>query len=546
MREEVIGSSGTPMLVLFGAVALVLLIACANIANLLLARAASRQREMAIRGALGASRVRVLRQLLTESLLLSATGGLLGTLLALWLTDLLARVAADSIPRALEIRLDGRSLVFALGVAGLSGLLFGLAPAWQAARSDVNSALKQESRGGTAVGRKRALGVFAAAEIALALVLLVGAGLLLTSFHNLRQVDPGFDPTHVVTTPARLPEWKYPSADAQRAFVRRALADLAAVPGVTAAAAVNALPLSGDNSSGAMTPEGWPAPPPGQRESADRRAITPDYFAAMGIRVLEGRAFTDADDERGAPVAIVSRALAEHYWGGTNPIGKRLKLARHAAQAPWITVIGVVADVRHGTLSRASRQVVYYPYAQLPDPVMALVVRSAGAPGVVTAGLRDVLGRIDRDLPVDSLRPLTDVVRSSLFTEAFESALLAAFALVAVALAAAGIYAVMAYAIAQRLQEFGIRLALGATSADIIRLVAGYGIRLTGAGLVLGVAGAWVLSSTLQGLLYGVRPRDPLVFAGTAALLASIALAACVMPARRAVRVSPVTALRGD
>ncbi|MEP6914439.1 MAG: ABC transporter permease [Acidobacteriota bacterium] len=546
MQDEVIGESRTPMLILFAAVGFVLLIACANIANLLLARAASRQKELAVRTALGASRARVLRQLITESLLLSSAGGVLGALLALWLSDLLARAAVDAIPRAMEIGIDGRALGFALAVSALSGLLFGVAPAWHAARSDVNAALKQESRGGSAAGRTRALAIFAIAEIALALVLLVGAGLLLTSFRNLRHVDPGFNPSRVMTSPARIPEGKYPTPDSQRAFFRRAVADLAGVPGVTAAAAVNALPLSGDNSSGAMTPEGWPAPPPGQRESADRRAITPDYFAAMDIRLLQGRSFSGADDERGEQVVIVSRALAAHYWPGANPIGKRLKLARYASPAPWITIVGVVADVRHGSLAQASRQVVYYPHAQLPEPGMVIVVRSAGAPGLVTAGIRGVLSRLEPDLPLDGLEPMTEVVRSSLLDEELESGLLGAFALCAVALAAAGIYGVMAYAISQRLQEFGIRLALGATGRDIVRLVAGYGLRLAAAGITIGLAGAWLASSALAGLLYGVRATDPLVFSGTAALLAAIALIACLVPTRRALRVSPIAALRGD
>jgi putative ABC transport system permease protein len=546
LHDEVVGDSRASILILFGAVSLVLLIACANIANLLLARAASRQKEIAVRSALGATRQRVMRQLVTESLLLSAIGGVLGVVLALWLTDLLARAAADSIPRALEIGMDGRALTFALAVSAVCGLLFGLAPAWQAARFDVGSALKQEGRGGSAAGRKRALAVFAAAEIALALILLVGAGLLLATFRNLRHVDAGFDPSNVVTVPAYLPEWKYATADQQRTFFARAVSGLANIPGVTAVAAVNALPLSGNNSSGSITLEGFPPPPPNQRESADRRAITPAYFSAMGIRLLQGRAFTDADNERAPGVVIVSRSLAEHYWPGASPIGKRLKLARYASEAPWITIVGVVADVRHGTLAKASRQVVYYPHAQIPGAGMELVVRSAGGPAAVTNAVRETIRRLDPDLPVDSIRPLSDIVQTSLFNQKLELGLLGTFALLAVGLAAAGIYGVMTYAISQRVPEFGIRLALGATGTDIIRLVAGYGARLTAIGLVLGLAGAWAGSSVLADLLYGVRPTDPIIFGSTAVLLALIALAACVMPARRALRVDPITALRAE
>jgi putative ABC transport system permease protein len=546
LHDEVVGDSRASILILFGAVSLVLLIACANIANLLLARAASRQKEIAVRSALGATRQRVMRQLVTESLLLSAIGGVQGVVLALWLTDLLARTAADSLPRALEIGMDLRALAFALGVSAVCGLLFGLAPAWQAAQFDVGSALKQEGRGGSAAGRKRALAVFAAAEIALALILLVGAGLLLATFRNLQHVDAGFDPSNVVSSPAYLPEWKYATPDQQRTFFARAVSELANIPGVTAVAAVNALPLSGNNSSGSITLEGFPPPPPNQRESADRRAITPAYFAAMGIHLLQGRAFTQADDERAPGVAIVSRSLAEHYWPGTSSIGKRLKLARYASQAPWITIVGVAADVRHGTLAKASRQVVYYPHAQIPSGGMELVVRSAGGPAAVTNAVRETIRRLDPDLPVDSIRPLNDIVQTSLFNQKLELGLLGTFALLAVALAAAGIYGVMTYAIAQRVQEFGIRIALGATGSDIVRLVAGYGARLTAIGLAFGVAGAWVGSSVLADLLYGVRPTDPIVFGSTAAVLALVALAACLVPTLRALRVDPITALRSE
>jgi putative ABC transport system permease protein len=546
LHDEVIGDSRASMLILFGAVGLVLVIACANIANLLLARAASRQKEIAVRAALGATRRRVIRQLVTESLLLSTIGGALGVVLALWLTELLARLAVDSLPRALEIGMDGRAVAFAAGVSAACGLLFGVAPAVQAARFDVGSALKQEGRGGSAAGRTRALAIFVTAEIALALVLLVGAGLLLATFRNLQHVDAGFDPANVVTVPAYLPEWKYATPDRQRTFFARAVADLAQIPGVAAAAAVNDLPLSGNNSSGAITPEGFPPPLPNQRESADRRAITPSYFAAMGIHVLEGRAFTNADDDRAPGVVIISRSLAEHYWPGQSPISKRLKLARYASPAPWLPVVGVVADVRHATLARASRQVVYVPHAQQPRAGMEIVVRSTGTPAEITRAVREAIHRLDADLPLDSILPMNDIVRTSLFREQVEFGLLSAFALLAVLLAAAGIYGVMSYAIVQRIHEFGIRLALGASGADIIRLVAGYGLRLTGAGIAIGTLGAWAGASTLTGLLYGVQPADPLVFGGTAALLAAIAMGACAVPVLRALRVSPLAALRAE
>ncbi len=547
LRDEIVGESKTPMLILFGAVGLVLLIACANIANLLLSRAAARQKEIAVRAALGASRARVVRQLMTESLLLSAAGGVLGALLSLWLADLLARAGADAIPRAAEIAVDARALLFAIGLSALCGAIFGVAPAWQLARADVNATLKRQSRGAGAGGRARALGLFAGAEIALAFVLLASAGLLLVSFYNLRHVDAGFDPAQVVTAPAYLPESKYATPEKQRAFFSRAAAELANVPGVRAVAAVNVLPLSGNNSSGAIAPEGFPPPPPNERESADRRAITPSYFTALGIRILEGRAFTAADDERAQPVAIVSRALAQRYWPGASAVGKRLKLARYSSSAsPWLTIVGVAADVRHATLARPSRQVVYYPHAQIPSGAMELVVRSSGPASAIVSGVRDAIRRLDPDLPVDSLQPMTELVRTSLLDQQIEFTLLGTFALFALGLAAAGIYAVMGYAMAQRQQEFGIRIALGATSLDIVRLIAGYGGRLAAAGLVAGGLAFYLSASLLGDLLFGVAPKDPAIAGMAAAVLATVAMAACVLPARRALRADPIAALRAE
>jgi putative ABC transport system permease protein len=546
LRDQVLGDSQASILMLFGAVGLVLLIACANIANLLLSRTAARQKELAVRAALGATRARVVRQLVTESLLLSGVGGVLGVVLASWLTALLARLATDSIPRAIEIDMDPRAVAFAVLLSYVSALLFGVAPAVQAARFDVGTALKQDGRGGSSRSRTRALAAFATAEIALALTLLIGAGLLLASFRNLRHVDAGFDPTNVVTAPAYLPEWKYKTEEACRVFVARAVADIASIPGVTGAAAVNVLPLSGNNSSGALTVEGFPPPPPNQRESANRRAITADYFATMRTPILAGRAFSDTDNEHTAGVVIVSRSLAERYWPAGNAIGKRLKLARYAAAAPWLTVVGVAANVRHDTLATMSRPVVYYPHAQRPDGTMDIVVRSNAATAAITNAVREALQRIDPDLPVDGIGPLSRVVQASLSNQQLELGLLGAFALLAVALAAAGVYGVMAYAVAQRMQEFSVRLALGATAQDIIRLVAGYGFRLTAVGVALGAVCAWAWSVVLSGVLYGVRATDPVVFGSAALLLAAIAMAACILPVRRVLRASPVAALRAQ
>src|SRR5260221_3794182 len=376
LQAEIVGDAGTPVLVMFGAVGFVLLIACANIANLLLARGAARQREIAIRAALGAGRGRVIRQLLTESVLLSAAGGVGGVLLATWLTELLARSAAGSIPRADEIHVDARTLAFAFAVAVLAGLLVGLVPAWHAARTDVNDTLKAEGRG-TSGARQRALGAFVVAEIALAMILLVGASLLLATFSHLKRLDPGFDASHALVVPAFLPAWKYATPQAQRSFFERAAVALAAVPGVTAVGATNALPLSGDNSSGSLTIEGQPAPSPATRPNADRRSVTPGYHDAMGIRLQAGRLFTAADDQHAPLVVIVSRAFADRYWPNQSAVGKRLKLARFETEAPWRTVVGIVNDVQHASLSGRPRPVAYYPHAQGPNGDMQLVVRAS-------------------------------------------------------------------------------------------------------------------------------------------------------------------------
>jgi putative ABC transport system permease protein len=409
----------------------------------------------------------------------------------------------------------------------------------------VNGTLKQEGRG-TSGGRQRALSAFVVAEIALAMVLLVGAALLLATFQQLRRVDPGFDPQHALVVPAFLPDWKYQTDEQARTFFRRADTELAALPGVQAVGATNALPFSGDNSSGSLTIEGQPPPSFATRPNADRRAVTPGYFAAMDMHLRAGRVFADRDDERAPLVVIVSRAFAERYWPGADAVGKRLKLGRYESQAPLRTVVGVVENVRHGSLQHEARPVVYYPHAQGPTGGMQLVVRSTGAPSSVAGSVRDAMKRLDPDLPAAELRPLSALVAGSLADAELGMSLLGTFALLAIALASAGIYGVMAYAVAQRRMEFGIRLALGASRRDLLTLVGRQGVRLTGAGVAIGLIGAWLTSSVLRDMIFGVRPTDPLIYLTTAALLSSIGLAACAIPALRAMRVDPIVALRCD
>ena len=545
LKEFIVGDTETPMLVMFGAVGFVLLIACANIANLLLARGAARQREIAIRAALGARRGRVVRQLLSESLLLSTIGGVLGAILATWLTEVLARGASGSIARAEEIHVDIRAVIFAFVIAAAAGVLFGLVPAWHAARTDVSDTLKSEGRG-TSGARQRALGAFVVAEVALATILFVGASLMLATFGHLRRVDPGFDAAHALVVPAFLPGWKYGTPESQRAFFDRATRELAAVPGVTAVGATNALPLSGDNSSGSMTIEGAPAPTPATRPNADRRCVTPGFHDALGMHLQAGRLFSAADDERAPLVVIVSRTFADRYWPKQDPLGKRLKLGRFESTAPWRAVVGVVNDVQHESLSGRPRPAIYFPLAQHPEGDMQLVVRAAGSPAAITGGVRQAMQRVDPDLPVAELRPMTYFLANALGDTEVALSLLGSFAIMAIVLAAAGIYGVMAYAVAQRRVEFGIRLALGAAPRDLVRLIGMASLRLTIAGLVLGLTGAWLTSSLLGDMIEGVGPRDPRVFAAAAALLGLVAMAACAVPALRATRVDPNDALRAQ
>jgi len=543
LRQELIRDAETPMLVMFGAVGFVLLIACANLANLLLARGAARQREIAIRCALGAGRARVVRQLLAESVLLSTVGGVLGALLATWLTELLARNAAGSIPRADEIHVDATTVVFAIAVAAAAGVLFGIVPAWHAARTDVPDTLKSEGRG-TSSSRQRALGAFVIAEVALAMMLLAGAGLLLGTFGHLRLMNPGFDASRVLVVPAFLPQWKYATPETQREFFARATNALGAVPGVEAAGATSALPLSGDNTSGSLTIEGMPAPTPATRPNADRRAVTPAFHRAMGIRLQSGRLFASSDDERAPLVVIVSRGFAERFWPGQDALGKRLKLARFESESPWRTVVGVVDDVQHASLADRPRPVVYYPHAQGPSGAMQLVVRAASTPASIAGGVREAVRRLDPDLPVSELKPMTFYVSGALGDTEVALSLLGSFALMAIALAAAGIYGVMAYAVAQRRVELAVRIALGASRTDVLRLIGFHGLRLTAAGIAIGLAGSALTSSLLGDLIVGVQPGDPRILARTAAALAVVAMAACAGPAARALRVDPNEALR--
>ena len=547
--EDTVGGVRPALLVLLGAVGFVLLIACANVANLLLARATRRQREIAVRTALGATRWRVVRQLLTESLLLSLAGGACGLLLALWGVDALASVLPEDVPRVREIALDGRVLAFTLGIAVLTGLVFGLAPALAASRLDVNEALKAGGRGTGGWRRNRLRSFLVVAEIALSLVLLVGAGLLLKSFVRLREINPGFKPERALTLSVALPTAKYETPEVQARFFQQLLTQMAAAPGVQATAAIFPLPFSGDNARGNFEVEGRPVESQSEAPSALSYIISPDYLRAMSIPLLKGRDFNERDTAATPRVALINETLARRFFAGEDPVGRRLVISSFADLDKPATceIVGVVGDVKHDGLDAEAEAEYYLPHQQATLPFMTLVIRGTNdKPTTLVAGARAAVAQLDKDLPITDIKPMNEWLAASVAPRRFNMLLLGGFALLALCLATVGIYGVMAYTVAQRTHEIGIRLALGAQARDVLRLVVGQGMLLTLAGVVMGLCGALALTRVLATLLFGVTATDPFVFAGVTLLLGLVALIACLVPARRATRVDPMIALRHE
>jgi putative ABC transport system permease protein len=529
---------------LLGAVGCVLLIACANIANLLLARATARHREISIRAALGAGRGRLMRQLLTESVLLAVLGGTAGVLLARWGLDALLSFAPASLPRVAAIQLDPFVLAGSMALSVLTGLVFGLAPAWLAARTDVNEALKQGVRGTTeGGGRGRLRSTLVVLEVAASLVLLVAAGLLVRSFAQLAHVDPGFNPDHATVLRLSLPAKKYGKPEQQVAFVEALLAQFAAVPGVQAAGVAQAMPLIGNYVLG-FNIEGRPRPSDAELPNTDYYAVTPDYFRAMGIRLVRGRLFTARDDAKAPRVALINETLARQQFPHEDPIGKRLNLT----QGPdaWREIVGIVADIKQYGIDKANTSQSYEPFAQVPFTDLNVVLRSTGAPAAILGALRPAVYAVDQDQPVGSIRPLEDIIADSIARQRFAMTLLTVFSLVALVIAAVGIYGVMAYHVTQRTGEFGIRMALGAQPRDVLRLVLAHGGRLVGLGLLLGLATAWLGARAIETMLFHTAARDPLTLAAITLLLSAVAALACLLPARRATRVDPMVALRAE
>jgi putative ABC transport system permease protein len=544
--EDTVRNYSAAVWILMAAVALVLLIACANVANLMLARAASRQKEMALRAALGASRWRIIRQLLVESLILAIIGGGLGVLIAYWSVDLLSALnpgeAAKFAPGWDDLGINTTVLAFTLIVSLLSGLLFGLAPAWQASKPDLNKSLKEGGKY-SSTGSHRLRRLLVISEFALSLILLVGAGLLMRSFVQLLKMNPGFNPDNILTMNLILPMAKYKEPAQQAGFYEELIRRTEATPGVESAAAVNYLPLGGSNSSDAFLIEGTPEPPPGQDFIGRYRVCTPRFFETLGIKILKGRAFTEQDKASSPLVIIVNETLAKRFWPNIDAVGKRMRFSCPLEKCPWMEVVGVVQDVRHG-LNVPVTPDFYLPLAQDPWNSMVLVAKTKVEPMALAATLRQQVWSIDKDQPVFDVKTMQEVRALSVSLYSFSSVMLGIFAVVALILAAIGIYGVMAFAVTQRTHEIGIRMALGARATDVLALVVRNGMRLAVIGLVVGLAGAWGVTRYLSSLLVGVSATDAITLITVSIGLLIVALLACYIPARRATKVDPLVALR--
>jgi putative ABC transport system permease protein len=534
----------TVLYTLLGAVGCVLLIACANIANLLLARATARHREISIRAALGASRARLVRQLLTESVLLALCGGLAGMLLARWGLDALLALAPANLPRVTDIHLDAGVLVFSLALSVITGLVFGIAPAWLAARADVNEALKQGSRGSTEGGaRGRLRSALVVIEVTFALMLLGGAGLLARSFMQLAHVDPGFTPENATVLRLSLPQKKYALPEQQTAFADALLERMKTLPGVQAAGLTHSMPLVSDYVLG-FNIEGRPAIAPSDLPSTNYYAVTPEYFRAMGIRLVRGRIFTARDDAKAPRVAIINETMARQHFPNEDPIGKRINITN--GPDTWREIVGIVGDIKQYGVDKATSNQSYEPFAQVPFSSLNVVIRTSGPPAALLGAIRPTVYAVDKDQPIGAIRPLEEIMADSIARQRFAMTLLTVFSLVALVIAAVGIYGVMAYSVVQRTGEFGIRMALGAQQRDVLRLVLAQGGRLVGLGLIIGLAATLAASRAMGSMLFNTSAQDPLTLGTITLLLAAVALVACLLPASRATKVNPIEALRAE
>jgi putative ABC transport system permease protein len=547
LREQLTGRVSKALWILLGVVGCVLLIACANVANLLLARAASRQSEIAVRNALGATRPQLIRELLTECMVLSLTGGLLGLLLAYLGVTVMTSLSSGGIPRADEIGISREVLLFTMLLSLLTGLAFGIVPALQSSRSQLTEDLKEAKKGASgSVRHRRSLNALVVIEIALALVLVAGAGLMMRSFRSVLGIDPGFDPHNVLTFSAALPLATYKDQQQHVQFFERALAKIRALPGVEAAAGTFRVPITGF-ATAIFSVQGKPVPT-GQAPIADYRAITVGYFQALGIRLLRGREFTERDSADAPDAVIVNEELARRSWPGEDPIGKRLQVGTELTR--WRQVVGVVGNARLSGLEAKVDPAIYVPFPQNSWPNALrnsfIVLRTTTDPQSLIPAIRRELRSVDPTFPITQIRTMDEIVGDSLSQRRFNTALLALFAFVAVALAAVGIYGVMSYTVSQRTREMGIRMALGAKQSDITKLVTSNGARLAALGIAIGVVAAAISSRLMSSLLFGITATDPMTFVFTALLLAAVTLLASYIPSRRAARTDPIAALRYD
>ncbi|HEX8775378.1 MAG TPA: ABC transporter permease [Pyrinomonadaceae bacterium] len=544
LREQFVGDVRPALYVLLGAVGFVLLIACANVANLLLARAATRHREIAIRTALGAGRWRVIRQLLTESVLLSVLGGGLGLMIAWWGTGAIVALSPSDLVNLESVSINLPVLLFTLLVSILTGLIFGLAPALEATKLNLTESLKEGDKGGSGGTRSRRLrNAFVVAEVALALVLLASAGLMLKSFSRLQTVNPGFETERLLTMRLVLPNNKYPEDYQRTAFFRQAIERIGRLPGVQSASAVSFLPFAGIGSATRFTIEGRPAPQAGDAPTTDVRVTDANYFRTMNIPLLQGRSFTEQEATEKRGVVIINETLARQYFAGEDPIGKRITVNMGSEPKPTV-IIGVVGDIRHVDLNSEIRPMVYWTHPELAYSSMTIVLRTAGEPMSLAAATQREIQAIDPDQPVSDIRTMEQLLSASVARTRFNALLLALFAGLALILASVGIYGVMAYSVVQRTREIGIRIALGAEARDVVRMIVGQGMILTLVGIGLGLVAAFALTRLMSSLLFGVSATDPLTFAVVSLLLSAVAFLACYIPARRATKVDPMVALR--
>lgn len=540
LHDRVVGEIRPGLLALLAAVGFVLLIACVNIANLLLARGSSRARELAVRVALGAGRVRVIRQLLTESVLLALLGGTAGLLLGIWAVDALVAIAPDNAPRIGEIRMDARVFAFTAAITLLTGVLFGLAPALQSSRSGVTNSLKDAARGSSGASGRGLRRVLIAAEVALALMLLTGGGLLLQTFVRLQQAELGFDPTNVLVGSISLPPTTYDTIEKQRVFFTQVLDETSALPGIQTAALTSILPFAGDTDT-SFTIEGRrEAANPADRTVTWYREISAGYFEAMGIDIVRGQAIAPGEP---SPSVVVNETFVRRFFPSEDPLGRRL---RWLDEGPWYTIVGVAGDVRGQGAREDTRAEMFIPYWQYMEPGMSVILKAHNDPSRLAGPLRQIVRNLDPNVPIAAVGLLSNRVSGSVEQPRFFAVLAMAFAGLALVLAAIGIYGVMAYVVAQRTTEIGVRMALGATPREVFRLIVGDGLRTTAIGIVIGTGGSLLVARWLTTLLFGVTPGDPVTLGMTAGVLLMVAAVACFVPARRATRVDPMVALRAE